>query len=186
MSGYHIRSAVPDDAAQLLDIYGHYVENTAVSFEYEPPEEAEFRERIVRYRSRYPYLCAEKDGRIDGFAFAHAFRERPAYDYAAEVSIYIRSEVRRTGLGKLLYTALEDALKGMGVTNLYACIAVADDGDPYLTNASPLFHEHMGFRVCGTFFNCGRKFGRWYTMIWMEKIIGEYTDDPPPLIPYSD
>lgn len=184
MNGYRIRSAVPDDAAQIARIYGYYVENTAVSFEYLPPTEDEIRSRILRYRQRYPYLCAEQDGALVGFAFAHAFRERPAYDYAAETSIYIRHDMRRSGVGRLLYDALEAGLKGMGVTNLYACIAVPDGDDPHLTNASPLFHERLGYRVCGTFYNCGRKFGRWYTMIWMEKIIGGFADDPPPLVPY--
>lgn len=186
MSGYHIRNAAPEDAAALREIYRYYVEHTAVSFEHEPPTQEEFRGRIERCQRRYPYLCAEHDGGIAGFAFAHAFRERAAYDYAAEVSIYIRRDMRRKGVGRLLYTALEDALKQMGVTNLYACIAVPDGDDPYLTDDSPRFHERLGYHPCGAFHNCGRKFDRWYTMIWMEKIIGAYADDPAPLIPYGE
>ena len=186
MEAFHIRRALPEDAAQLLAIYRWYVENTAVSFEHEPPTEEEFRARICYYSRRYPYLCITEGDVIVGFAFAHAFRERAAYDYSAETTIYLRHDMRRRGAGRMIYTALEDELKKMGVTNLYACIAVPDGDDPHLSPASPLFHEKLGFTTCGTFRNCGRKFGRWYTMIWMEKIIGEFADDPPALIPYPE
>lgn len=186
MHDYTIRSAVPDDAQALLDIYRYYVENTAVSFEHQPPTVEEFRARICYYRRRYPYLLIQENGEIIGFAFAHAFRERAAYDYAAETTIYLDHGKRRLGAGSLIYTALEDELRKMGVTNIYACIAVPDGDDPHLSNASPLFHEKLGFQTCGTFYNCGRKFGKWYTMIWMEKIIAEYQDDPAPLIPYPE
>lgn len=184
MEKYTIRSVTSDDAAELLNIYRWYVENTAVSFEHEPPTEEEFLARIRYYQRRYPYLCITQGDVIVGFAFAHAFRERAAYDYAAETTIYLRHDMRRRGAGRAIYTALEEELGKMGVTNLYACIAQPDDDDPYLTNDSPLFHERLGFRKCGTFFNCGRKFGRWYTMIWMEKIIADFSDSPQPLIPY--
>ncbi len=186
MNDYIIRTVTPDDAARLLEIYRWYVENTAVSFEHTPPTVEEFRARICYYRRKYPYLCIIQGDTIVGFAFAHAFRERAAYDYSAETTIYLRHDMRRKGAGRLLYTALENELKKMGVTNLYACIAVPDGEDPYLSPASPLFHEKLGFRTCGSFTNCGRKFGRWYTMIWMEKIVGEFREDPKPLIPYPE
>ena len=179
-----IRLATPDDAEELLSIYAYYVQNTAVTFEYEPPTEEEFRRRITAVLKRYPYLCAISDGRIQGFAFARAFRERPAYDYSAETTIYLRHDARRQGWGKTIYTALENELKKMGVTNLYACIAVPDGEDPHLSNDSPLFHERLGYRKVGEFYHCGYKFDRWYTMIWMEKIIGSFPEKPAPLIPY--
>lgn len=179
-----IRPAAADDAAEIAAIYAYYVKNTAVTFEYEPPDAGEIRRRIEAYTRRYPYLCVTQDDRIIGFAFAHAFRERPAYDYAAEVSIYLHRDCRHKGAGTRIYTALENELKKMGVKSLYACIAVADGEDRYLTNASPLFHKKLGYRTCGTFHNCGRKFGRWYTMIWMEKTIGEFGEHPDPIIPY--
>ena len=184
MEDISIRLATPEDAVQLSEIYRYYVENTAVTFEYEAPSADEIRSRIVSYQKRYPYLCAEIRGEIVGFAFAHAFRERAAYDYSAETSVYIRRDMRRKGVGKRLYSALENELKKMGIINLYACVAIPENGDPYLSMDSPLFHEKMGYRLCGAFTNCGRKFGRWYTMIWMEKIIGEYADDPARVIPY--
>ena len=181
-----IRRATPDDAAAIAAIYAYYVKNTAVTFENEPPGAEEIRERIETYSRRYPYLCITQGDTIIGFAFAHHFRERPAYDYAAEVSIYLHHDHRRGGAGTLIYSALENELKKMGVKSLYACIAVPGGDDPHLTNASPLFHEKCGYHLCGTFRNCGRKFNKWYDMIWMGKIIGDFSDDPQPLIPYPD
>ena len=186
MSTYTIRSATAQDAAAIAQIYGYYVENTAVTFEYDPPTEEEIRRRISAYSVRYPYLCIFENETMLGFAFAHAFRERPAYDYAAETSIYIRPECRHRGVGTAVYQALENALKQMGVKTLYACIAIPDGEDEHLSDASPLFHSKRGYRICGKFENCGRKFGRWYTMVWMEKVIDTFTDDPKPLIPYPD
>ena len=184
MNEMTVRTATLDDAPALLDIYSYYVENTAVTFEYEPPTLDEFRARIADTLPRYPYLVIANGEEILGFSFAHAFRERPAYDYSVETTIYIRHDVRGGGLGRTVYTALENELRRMGVTNMYACVGYAEEEDEHLTNASPRFHERMGFSTCGMFRNCGYKFGRWYSMIWMEKIIGDYTASMPPLTPY--
>jgi phosphinothricin acetyltransferase len=184
MNSYTIRTARPDDAPILRDIYAYYVENTGVTFEYEPPTAEEFRERIASTLPKYPYLVIEDSEGIVGFSFAHAFRERPAYDYAVETTIYIRRDCRGEGCGRAIYTALENELKRMHITNLYACVGYAEEEDEYLTNASPRFHERMGYKTIGMFRNCGFKFGRWYSMIWMEKIIGDYPPDPPAVEPF--
>ena len=186
MPDYNIRTVTLDDAPALRDIYAYYVENTAVTFEYEPPAVDEMRARISSALPKYPYLCVTDGSEILGFAFAHAFRERPAYDYSVETTIYIRHDCRRSGLGRAIYSALEEELRRMGVTNMYACIGIAEVEDEYLTDASPRFHESMGFRTIGTFRNCGYKFGRWYTMIWMEKIIGGYPPFPPAVKPFME
>ena len=185
MTDYTIRSATLDDAPALLAIYAYYVENTAVTFEYTPPSLDEFRERIASTVLKYPYLVILRGDEVLGFSFAHAFRERPAYDYSVETTIYIRHDIRGAGCGRAIYTALEDELKKMGVTNLYACVGYAEEEDEYLTNASPRFHERMGFKPCGMFRNCGYKFGRWYSMIWMEKIIGEFLSPMPAIKPFQ-
>lgn len=184
MPAYTIRTATADDAAALLSIYAYYVEHTAVTFEYTPPSVDEFRASILSVLPKYPYLVVEQSGELLGFAFAHAFRERPAYDYAVETTIYIRHDFRGRGCGRAVYAALEDELSRMGVTNLYACVGCTDAPDEYLTDASPRFHERMGFKTCGIFRSCGYKFGRWYSMIWMEKIIGAYRSPMPPLNSY--
>ena len=88
------------------------------------------------------------------------------------------------GMGRALYEALADRLQAMGILNLYACIGYPQVEDEYLTRNSARFHEHLGFALVGTFHNCGYKFGRWYDMVWMEKIIGEHRPDQPPVQPY--
>lgn len=174
-----IRTATENDAEKLLGIYAYYVENTAITFEYEVPSVDEFRRRICHTLSKYPYLVSEEDGLITGYAYAGVFKERRAYDWAVETTIYIARDARKTGFGKKLYIALENALALQNITNLNACIGVPVIEDEYLTNDSANFHKHMGYRSVGEFHKCGYKFGRWYNMVWMEKIIAEHPDIPP-------
>lgn len=95
-----IRPVSTADSQALLDIYRPYVEHTAITFEYEVPTAEEFTRRIRHTLKRYPYLAAEKDGQLLGYAYAGPFHERAAYDWCAEVSIYIRTDARGTGIGK--------------------------------------------------------------------------------------
>ncbi|MBO4242358.1 MAG: N-acetyltransferase [Clostridiales bacterium] len=176
-----IRDLKQEDLETLLDIYTYYVENTAISFETVTPSYAEFRRRAEEITRRYPYLVIEKDGKTEGYAYAHLFVGRDAYSYSCEMTIYLRHGSGNQGLGRRLYEELEGRLKKMGITNLYACIGVPEEEDIYLTYNSRDFHKHMGYETTGTFRNCGRKFGRWYSMVWMEKIIGEHKDDPEPV-----
>ena len=185
MSDITIRNAALADAPRILEIYAYYVEHTVITFEYDVPSLAEFEGRMRDIMKKYPYLVIERDGRIEGYAYAHAFVGRAAYDWAAELTIYLDHDARRGGMGRILYEALADRLKAMGVLNLYACIGYPQVEDEYLTKNSAQFHEHLGFTLAGTFHNCGYKFGRWYDMIWMEKIIGEHRPDQPDIVPYQ-
>ncbi len=170
-----IRPVVTADASRLLEIYSHYVANTVITFEYDVPSIEEFERRIETTTRKYPYLCIEKDGIIVGYAYAGEFKSRAAYQWDVELSIYIDKDFHKQGLGKVLYVALEQELKRRGFLNLYACIAVPNaKEDEYLTYNSQQFHEHLGFKTVGTFHDCGKKFNRWYAMVWMEKIIGEH------------
>ena len=146
-----IRVAALDDAEELLEIYAPYVRETAITFEYEVPSPEEFRERIAHTLEKYPYLVAEHDGKIVGYAYVSPFKERAAYAWAVETSIYVDQNCKRMGIGKNLHSALEHCLKEMGILNMEACI---------------------GYPMIGEFEKCGYKFHRWYNMIWMEKIIG--------------
>ena len=175
---FKIRNVTPDDAESLLSIYKTYVLNTAITFEYQVPALAEFKSRISQTIKKYPYLCAEDNGKILGYAYASAFKERAAYQWSVELSIYIDKDSHGQGLGRSLYESLESGLKKMGIINLYACIAYPEKEDEYLSNNSLDFHSHMGFRKVGDFKNCAAKFGRWYHMTWMEKIIGEHKKNP--------
>ena len=180
MEQINIRPATPDDAAALLAIYAPYVAETAISFEYEVPSEEEFRQRIKDFSKDYPYLLAEEDGHIVGYAYAHIFHGRAAYQWSVETSIYVDRNEKRKGIGKQLHEALEQALKAQGILNMEAAIAYVEQEDEYLTQASPRFHQRMGYRLCGTFRRSGYKFGRWYDMIWMEKMLGSHAVPPAP------
>ncbi|WP_455035628.1 N-acetyltransferase family protein [Lachnoanaerobaculum gingivalis] len=169
-----IRSANPEDAKELLKIYAYYVTDTAISFETEVPSEEEFKVRIEEVLKSYPVIVACKDDEILGYAYLHSFVGRKAYELSAETTIYLNPDKKKMGIGKKLYSVLEDIAKAQNITNLYSCIGYVDKEDEYLNNNSVQFHEHIGFRMVGKFENCGHKFGRWYHMVWMEKIIGEH------------
>lgn len=176
-----IRNATADDAPRLLEIYAYYVEHTAITFEYDVPTLSEFRRRIENTTKKYPYLVIEQDGVIQGYAYAGAFVGRAAYDWSCELSIYLDCNAHKRGFGKKLYEALENELRGMGILNLYACIGYPIAEDEYLTKNSAEFHAHLGFAKVGEFHHCGYKFGRWYDMIWMEKMIGTHANPQPPV-----
>lgn len=179
-----IRTADPKDAEALLSIYAPYVLRTAVTFEYEVPSLQEFENRIRHTLKRYPYLTAERDGTLLGYAYAGPFHERAAYDWAVETSIYVEQSHRGQGIGGQLYQALEAALSFQNILNLNACIAYPAAEDEYLTRDSASFHHHLGYRLVGEFWQCGYKFGRWYNMVWMEKHIGTHTNHQPPVKPF--
>ncbi len=170
-----IRTATPKDASSLLSIYAPYIEGTAVTFECEVPSTEEFRQRIETILSRHPYIVAEDQDTIVGYAYASAFKERAAYSRAVETSIYVKKGCHGQGIGKALYEELERRLKAIGILNMNACIAWTDTPNPYLTRQSPEFHHHMGYTRCAHFHQCGYKFGQWFDIIWMEKMIGEHT-----------
>lgn len=166
-----VRLANVDDAEKLLDIYAPYVEKTAITFDYKVPTVDEFKQRIQAISSRYPYIVAELQGQIVGYAYAGVFKDRAAYDWSVETTIYVKEGFHGMGIGQMLYEDLERRLKEQGIRNLYACVAYTEEPDEYLTNQSVLFHERLGFEICGRFHRCGFKFDRWYDMVWMEKIL---------------
>lgn len=184
-----IRTATPDDAERLVAIYAPYVEHTAISFEYEVPSVEEFRRRIAHTLEKYPYLAAVVDGEILGYAYVSPFVGRAAYDWSVETSIYLDEKARHKGIGKALYAALEEILGRMHITNLNACIGAPreDEGpDEHLDNNSIEFHTHLGYSMVGRFHYSGYKFGRWYDMVWMEKMIGDHSVPAEPILRFSD
>lgn len=181
-----IRMATEEDAEEILNIYSPYITDTAVTFEYDIPSVAEFSRRIKNTLQRYPYIVALEENHILGYAYASAFKERAAYDWAVETTIYLKQDCRGRGLGKKLYLALEELLRRQHILNLNACIAYTSIEDGHLDNASTLFHEHLGYTKAAHFTKCGYKFGAWYDMVWMEKMLGEHPDAPEPMIPLSE
>lgn len=214
MGELKFRVARPEDAAALLAIYAPYVEETAITFEYEVPGVEEFRARIAHTLATYPYIVAVEDNKIIGYAYVGRLHERAAYDWTVETSIYVDRSARKHGLGRQLYERLEAILRAMNIISVNACIAypgtmnVAADAasaadrsqtnlregasdigagigeDPYLNTNSPDFHAHLGYQLVGHFHACAYKFDRWYDMIWMEKWIAPHPAKPEAMIPF--
>lgn len=186
MSDLVIREANVSDADAILKIYKPYIISTAITFEYDVPDMAEFKERIKGTLSRYPYIVAIEDDQIKGYAYAGVFKNRAAYDMDVELSIYVDMDCRRNGIGRVLYAKLEEILKAQNIINAYACIATPDgEADEHLNNDSVLFHEKLGYSLVGEFKKSGYKFDKWYNMVWMEKIIGNH-NEVKPFICYKD
>ena len=178
--------ATEADAKELLDIYAPYVRKTAITFEYDVPSVAEFSRRIRNTLQMYPYIVASGDKGILGYAYASAFHSRAAYQWAVEATVYLKQDCRGKGLGGKLYLALEELLKCQNIINMNACIAYAPEEDMNLDHRSVEFHKRLGFTKVAHFTKCGYKFGTWYDMIWMEKMIGTHPNLPSPVIPVSE
>lgn len=166
-----IRDADINDAERLVEIYAPYITETAVSFEYDVPTVDEFRERIKNIKEKYPYLVCEKDGNIVGYVYASAYSKREAYDWTVGTSIYVDKNFRRMGIGSLLYSHLEEELKKIGIENLLAGVAYCEREDPYLTKDSYKFHLREGYVMAGHLKDVGKKFDRYYDLLWMQKKI---------------
>ena len=173
---YMLRLAEPADAEKLLEIYAPFVISSDrklsdVSFEYEVPSAEEFTERIKNISADYPYIVCEHDGRLLGYVYAHPYIQRAAYQWGAEVTVYLAPEGQGRGLGKVMYTALENLLRLQGVVVTYACVTASNEH-------SVKMHEACGYKIVGTFNNTGFKHGHWLDMVWMEKVIAEYPKQP--------
>ncbi len=181
-----IRMATEADAEEILNIYSPYVTDTAITFEYDIPSITEFSRRIRDTLKMYPYIVALEEKCIVGYTYASAFKQRAAYNWAVETTVYLKQDCRGRGLGKKLYLTLEDILERQNILNLNACIAYTSVKDVHLDNTSMAFHQHLGYSKVAHFTKCGYKFGTWYDMIWMEKMLGEHPDKPDPVIPITE
>ena len=169
-----IRFAKEADLPQILNIYGPYVLDTAISFEYTVPTLEEFTQRFREITRQFPWLVWEEDGRILGYAYGSLPFGRAAYRWCAASSIYLTPSAQGRGIGRKLYTALEDILHQQGYRKTYAIITSDNPG-------SLAFHESTGFRLIARFPECGLKFGKLYDVVWMEKTLnsGEIPKDFP-------
>lgn len=166
-----IREALEKDADRLVEIYSYYVKDTAVSFEYEVPSVEEFANRIRSIKEKYPYLVYETNGRIMGYAYASAYSVREAYNWTVATSIYLDKDCRRNGIGTALYEELEAKLAEQGIVNALAGVAYTDMEDEYLTHDSYEFHKKRGYIKVAHMPRIGKKFDRWYDLLWMQKNI---------------
>jgi phosphinothricin acetyltransferase len=169
-----IRNADPRlDAAACAAIYGPYVEGAGTSFEEHPPTADDFAARIERTSASYPWLVAERDGEVAGFAYASAHRERPAYRWTAESSVYVHRDHHGQGVGRELYEALIGLLRRQRLEVVCAGITLPND-------ASVGLHEACGFELVGTYRRIGFKAGEWRDVSWWQLFLGPEGDGRPP------
>ena len=164
-----IREVQISDAPRLSEIYSYYVHNTAVSFEYEAHTQEEFMKRIMYTTEKYPYLVCVDDEKVVGYAYAGEYSARQAYDWTVTTSIYVDKDYRRKGIGTLLYDELGKRLKDQEIVNLLAGVAACDDEDEYLTPDSSRFHISKGYTQVAHMKKVGKKFGKWYDLLWYQK-----------------
>lgn len=168
-----IRLARGDDAPAIAAIYAPYVSETPISFETVPPSADEMAGRLAKTLARFPWLVAEAEGAVVGYAYASQHRERAAYQWAADVSVYLRKERQRRGIGRALYTALFAILRAQGYVNTYAGIALPNP-------ASVALHEAMGMTPVGVYRHVGYKAGAWRDVGWWQGALREPPSDPSP------
>ena len=163
-----IRQAKPTDAVAILDIYAPYIRHTSLTFETKVPAVADFANRISSYLENWPWLVYEKNGHVVGYAYASRYRERAAYQWGVECSVYIHSDHHRCGIARALYTKLFAILKMQGFTTVYAVINLPND-------QSVALHESMGFKYFATFEKVGYKLGKWKNVGWWQLQLNEYS-----------
>ena len=168
-----IRLATAADGDALADIYRPAVVGSAISFELEPPDGHEMALRAARTMEYTPWLVAEREGRILGYAYAARHRDRPAYRWSVDVSVYVHPDAKRVGVGRALYTSLFGALVVQGFRNAYAGITLPNP-------ASVGLHTSMGFTLVGEYRGVGYKNGAWHDTGWFARPLAPRVIDPPP------
>lgn len=171
-----VRDATPDDGEACAAIYAPYVRDTAITFEIEPPDPTELRRRIAAASVHHAWLVLVDDGQVTGYAYGGPFKERAAYRFACEVSVYLASGLRRSGGGRALYEVLLPRLAQRGYRRAAAGMTLPND-------ASLGLHHALGFEPVGTFHRVGWKHGRWHDVNWAERDLGEPDAADPPVEP---
>jgi phosphinothricin acetyltransferase len=173
MAGVTVRMASPDDADALLAIYAPIVRSSAITFEYEPPSAAEFGERVRTVSARWPWLVAERDGRVVAYAYGTTWRARAAYQWDVETTVYVHPDAHRQGVGRRVYVALLACLRLQGHRLALGCITLPNAGSVGL-------HEALGFRLVATHRRCGWKLERWHDVGFWELELAPRADVTPP------
>lgn len=174
-----LRVARPDDAGDIAAIYAPYVRDTVISFETEPPDEAEMRRRIAVTLETHPWLVAELSGRVAGYAYASQHRVRLAYRWGCDVAVYLAPEAMGQGIGSALYTELLELLRRQGFCRAFGGIALPNP-------ASVALHERHGFRHLGTYSQVGFKLGAWHDVGWWQLALKADPGPPDEIIPFAE
>lgn len=165
----NIRRATPADAPAIASIYSWYARHTAITFATEGPTVAEFEHKILD--ARYPFLAAEENGAVFGFAYAGEFRTKEAYRWDVELTIYLRPGCEGRGAGRLLMEECLRILTAQGYLNAYSCITIPNERSVGL-------HERCGFESLGVFPRTGYKLGKWHDVVWLWKQLTPAADEP--------
>jgi L-amino acid N-acyltransferase YncA len=173
-----IRLATADDAKAILEIYAPYITDTSLTFETDVPSVQAFAQRIETYQQNWPWLVCEIDNTIAGYAYGARYRERTAYQWCAESSVYIHDRFLKKGIAQALYNALFEILKRQRFYTIYAVINLPN-------NQSVALHEKMGFEYFATYKNVGYKLGKWKNVGWWQLILNEYKNNPEPPIKFA-
>ena len=166
-----VRDATVADAAACAAVYGPYVTGTAVTFEYRPPTAEEMARRIARAQEQHAWVVLEDDGRVVGYAYGGPYKERLAYRWACEVSVYLETGRRRSGAGRALYTALFERLVARGYRTAVAGMTLPNP-------ASEGLHRAMGFEPVGVYRDIGWKHDSWHDVAWAQKVLAAAGDPP--------
>lgn len=172
-----IRFATVNDSREILKIYKQYID-TPITFEYVLPTEEDFKERVKSIISQYPYLVYEEGGKIIGYAYASRYKERSAYQWGAELSIYIDSNFTSKGIGKILCLKLIELLKLQEVRTVYGCVTLPNE-------KSEKLQISLGFKKVGIYHNAGYKCDKWRDVAWFEKVIATCDKNPKDFISIS-
>ena len=172
------RLAAAADSGAIRRIYGQYIE-TPITFETALPGEAAFALRMQEIRQGWPCVVCGDGAGVAGYAYAHPFRQRAAYQWGAELSVYVDRARTGRGLGRRLYVLLMDLLRLQGVRTAYGCVTVPNP-------ASEGLHAALGFRRAGVFRSAGFKAGAWHDVAWFEKAIAPYDPSPAPVRPIRE
>jgi phosphinothricin acetyltransferase len=173
-----LRWAYPDDAAAIAGIYAPYVSGSAVSFETEVPDEAEVRRRIEAGGQLHPWIVAQADDAVIGYAYAGTFRPRAAYAHVVETSVYLAADTHGRGYGRHLYAKLIDILVAQGFTQAIAAIALPNE-------ASARLHEALGFVRAGIYRQVGYKLGEWHDVGLWQRTLAPASNPPRELVPFA-
>ncbi|OLC30844.1 MAG: GNAT family N-acetyltransferase [Armatimonadetes bacterium 13_1_40CM_64_14] len=176
--GAIIRLATGDDATGILAIYAPIVRETAISFEVAPPDVDQIRQRIKNTLGRFPWLVCAGDEQILGYAYASPHRDRVAYQWSVDVSVYVDAQARRSGVGRSLYTSLLNLVDLQGFYNAYAGITLPNP-------ASVGLHEAMGFLLVGIYRSVGYKLGRWHDVGWWHRLVRAPRVPPDPPVEFG-
>ena len=168
-----VRLASLADAAQLLGIYSPSIVGSSISFETELPSVKEMQSRISTILRKYPWIVCEINGSVAGYVYASKHRDREAYQWSCECSVYVKQALKGNGIAKELYGLLFHILKLQGFRNVYAGITLPNDGSIHL-------HEKCGFEKFAVYENVGYKLGNWHSVGWWKLRINDYDPDPPP------